>query len=127
MWLYLYDIIATIMGSGFAVSYKATLCISKLPTFLYWHKRNGGGGWSVAIFLFWCIGWEQLFAFLCLPISIVFCLSIKSNVLLALAYTNTKSMTVKNGGCTIVCSELRWLCVMAHYISRDCAVTGVGL
>ena len=27
------DIIATIMGRGLAVSYKATLCISKLPTF----------------------------------------------------------------------------------------------
>lgn len=43
-------------------------------------------------------------------------------MLLAVAYTNTKSMTVKNGGCTIVCSELRWFCELAHYISRDCAV-----
>jgi len=34
-----------------------------LPTFLYWHKRNGGGGWNVAVFLFWGIGLGQLFAF----------------------------------------------------------------
>jgi hypothetical protein len=28
-----------------------------LPTFLYWHKRNGGGGWNVAVFLFGVKGW----------------------------------------------------------------------
>ena len=33
-------------------------------------------------------------------------------------------MTVKNGGCTIVCSEWGWHCELAHYISRDCAVAG---
>ncbi len=33
-------------------------------------------------------------------------------------------MTVKNGGCTIVCSELGWLYGIAHYISRDCGGWG---
>ena len=44
--------------------------------------------------------------------------------LLAHSLPNTESMTVKNGGCTIECSVLGWLCELAHYISRDCAVAG---
>jgi len=25
--------------------------------FLYWHKRNGGGGWSVAFFCCYAVWW----------------------------------------------------------------------
>ena len=31
--------------------------------FLYWHKRNGGGGWSVAAFC--CYAWVGLALWLC--------------------------------------------------------------
>jgi hypothetical protein len=34
--------------------YKATLCLSSFRQFLYWHKWNGGGGWSEMSF---CKGW----------------------------------------------------------------------
>jgi hypothetical protein len=33
--------------------YKATLCLSSFRQFLYWHKWNGGGGWSEMSF---CMG-----------------------------------------------------------------------
>jgi len=42
-------------------TYKATLCLSSFRQFLYWHKRNGGGGWSVASFCLVCRV-AQLFA-----------------------------------------------------------------
>jgi hypothetical protein len=35
--------------------YKATLCLSSFRQFLYWHKWNGGGGWSEMSFYKWSV------------------------------------------------------------------------
>ena len=32
--------------------YNATLCKHCFRRFAYWHKRNGGGGWSAVSFCF---------------------------------------------------------------------------
>jgi hypothetical protein len=42
--------------------YNATLCKHSFHRFAYWHKRNGGGGWSEVSFCFVFSVLVQLFA-----------------------------------------------------------------
>ena len=77
-------------GKGCAKrTYNATLCKHSSHQFAYWHKRNGGGGWSEVSFCFVFFSLVQLFATAGMRIAMCCC---------ALAKNNAKSMTVANGG-----------------------------
>ena len=77
-------------GKGCAKrTHNATLCKHSFHRFAYWHKRNGGGGWSEVSFCFVFFALGQLFA-----------TAGTRNAMCcwALAKNNAKSMTVANGG-----------------------------
>lgn len=77
-------------GKGCAKrTYNATLCKHSFHRFAYWHKRNGGGGWSVVPLCFVFLVLVQLFA--TAGTRMAMCCG-------ALAKNNAKSMTVANGG-----------------------------
>jgi hypothetical protein len=47
-------------GKGCAKrTYNATLCKHSFHRFAYWHKRNGGGGWSEVSFCFVFLDWDS--------------------------------------------------------------------
>lgn len=47
-------------GKGCAKrTYNATLCKHSFHRFAYWHKRNGGGGWSEVSFCFVFSHWDS--------------------------------------------------------------------
>ena len=83
--------------------YNATLCKYSFRRLAYWHKRNGGGGWSAVSFCFVFYGVGQLFAATGTRMAMC-CMYIGKN--------NAKSMTVANGGNAIEdsCSvgSVRW-------------------
>lgn len=103
-------------GKGCAKrTYNATLCKHSFPHFLYWHKRNGGGGWS-----------EVSFCFVFFYIGTALCnrRNEDCNVLLSVGKNNAKSMTVKKWGQCHRRQTKRWVCAVDVWLKPYFFVRG---